>query len=200
MYINDLTKEQQTWSKLKSEANPVTIPANGTEIITLELDEWWFIHAGVQPVYDSDTHKLESANPVKTDVYKTSWDVIPLSPTEMDNNLTVAQSNKYSEIWNEYERRIAETNDDAGTSKDPHSGVDKANKSQKRLTKKSKGGSLNAKEEADEEWYDEYLDWSDENHDAADSACDVVELLTAPSAVNAYDVVNDPSWTVFVAP
>ena len=114
--------------------------------------------------------------------------------------LLEAKDTKYAEIWAEYDKRVSEVEHGSYSSTNPQKGQGLSKKSDKRLTKKSKGQSLTTQEEADEEWYDEYLDWADDNHDAADLACDAVELMTNQQAVSDYDVVNTPAWTTFIAP
>lgn len=105
-----------------------------------------------------------------------------------------AQAIKYSEIWERAEVRI--TNTAKGTSSDPRHRDRIRDKSQARLMKKANGGSLTVEEQADEDWYDSYLDWADITRDEAQAACDAVEALNTPELVIAYDI-NAIVWTTF---
>ena len=112
------------------------------------------------------------------------------------------KAKKYTEIWEVAARRISEVLDSESTSMNTAEGKSKrlSDKSNKRLTKKSKGQTLTPAEEADEQWYDAYLDWADSTNDAADQGEDAVEAMTLPEDVDAYSAETDPAWPAFVAP
>ena len=112
------------------------------------------------------------------------------------------KAKKYAEIWDVAASRISEVLDNESPSMNTTAGKAKhlSDKTLKRLTKKSKGQNLTPKEEADEQWYDAYLDWADSTNDAADQGEDAVEAMTLPEDVDAYSAETDPVWPVFVAP
>ena len=109
---------------------------------------------------------------------------------------------KYAEIWEVAARRISEVLDNESASMNTVEGKTKrlSDKSNKRLIKKSNGQNLTPAEEADEQWYDAYLDWADSTNDTADQGEDAVEAMTLNEDVDAYSAEIDPVWPTFVAP
>ena len=197
-YINDTTQIQETYNNLRVNNPNVSVPINGTNII---LTDWYFIHLTDRPPYNSDTEKLVEGTPLKFgNHYDQFWDVVPLTQQEMDDNLQQAKDNKYREIWEYYEDLVADTQEASDDSKQNNKGYNLQKKSDKRLTKKSKGQPLTPAEAADEDAYDGFLDWSDDNHDLADNGEDAVELMTLPSTVAAFDVETDIAWTSYTWP
>ena len=115
-------------------------------------------------------------------------------------DLAQAKTTKYNEIWAEYNKQTngIMLTGIVGKNTDKKSTLQK--RSDKRLTKKSKGQSLTAQEQTDEDWYDTYLDWVDSNHDVADAACDFVELYGTIDDVTAYNAINMPAWLPWSPP
>ena len=197
-YINNTTQEVLNYYSLKSEFPNSSLPADGTDII---FDLWYLINPTTPPFYDTDTEKLSPGDPILVvGKYEQVWNIVPLSQQEMDDNLDNAKDIKYTEIWDYYEALVLNTQNNSDESHQTDKGYNLQKKSDKRLTKKSKGQSLSPAEEAEEDAYDGFLDWSDDNHDLADNGEDDVELMTLPSTVVAFDVANDIDWTSYTWP
>ena len=185
-----------TLNNLQTELNPVP-----DDLINIE---YWNENP-VATTFDAETQKLGDeilTIDVTGHVVDVSHEVVSLTAQEISDNLSAAKQPKYAEIW-AYANSLIKAVSDA-ESPDHNNSESKAerlsNKSQKRLTKKSKGQSLTTKEEAAEDWYDAFLDWADSTNDIADLAEDAVEAMTLVGNVNAYNVETTPAWPAFVAP
>jgi len=107
------------------------------------------------------------------------------------------KTRKYGEIWAECDERTAQAEDVFNTSNHV-SRFRNTNRLVRRHSKlsnkKHRGDPLTPEEEAFSDSHDDMMDWQDGTDDVADYAEDVVEAMTDKYAVDAYDVVNDPSW------
>ena len=109
------------------------------------------------------------------------------------------KNNKYAEIWAYGNSLIGYETEHSDTTSNTVTGKSKkiSDKSQKRLTKKSKGQSLTPDEEADEDWFDSFLDWEDSINDTSDSGCDTVESMSDKYLVDDFDPATDIIWPAF---
>ena len=185
-----------TLNNLQTELNPVP-----DDLIDIE---YWNENPVATP-FDAEAQKLGDeilTIDVPGHVVDVSHQVVALTAQEIDDNLDAAKQPKYAEIW-AYANSLIKAVTDA-ESPDRNDSEGKAerlsNKSQKRLTKKSKGQALTPQEEADEDWYDVFLDWADATNDIADLAEDAVEAMTLVGNINAYNAETTPAWPAFVAP
>ena len=185
-----------TLNNLQTELNPVP-----DDLINIE---YWNENP-VATAFNTETQKLGDeilTIDVPGHVVDVSHQVVALTQQEIDDNLDAVKLPKYAEIWAYANALIkAVTDAESPDRNDSKSKADRlSSKSQKRLTKKSKGQVLTVKEEADEAWYDAYLDWADSTNDIADLAEDAVEAMTLVSDVSSYSVEITPAWPAFVAP
>ena len=204
-YINDTNNaEIKTYRQLQNDNLGASLPKDGTNII---LAVWFVIHNTAKQAYNTDTHKLVEGAPAKTgNEYNQTWLEVALDQPTMDANLATAKSNKYEQIWTEADKRNIEaeaTLIGSSTSNHPTRNNDRIIKKNSRIAnKKIKGQTPNQGEEDFVDAYDELMDWQDSTYDVAESdGVDAVENMTTPSAVNAFDVVNDVTWqSDFVLP
>jgi len=105
---------------------------------------------------------------------------------------------KYAEIYAHADSLIAEQ-EAAFFTKGVSTGRNKdrlLKQQNKRNNKKIKGQNLNAKEQAEDDRYDSFMDWADIVYDVADTSEDAVEAMTNVEDVKNYDVDNItwPTW------
>jgi len=116
------------------------------------------------------------------------------------STLDEAKTNKHSEVWTYAESLIDAQAQNITGSRNPLERVRQADRSQQRLMKVARGGTLSPRQLNQEKWYYAYLNWAEAIRDSADLSCDAVDLLTTPENVIAYDPSTDVVWDVFVAP
>jgi len=114
-----------------------------------------------------------------------------------DDLLLEAKEAKYNQIWSESDKRNlnAESQFNTGNSHTHVRTNDKLNKKNQRIgNKKHKNLPISTEEEEFIDNFDDMVDWQDGTDDVADNAEDTIEAMTDIDTVNAYDVVNTPTW------
>ena len=106
------------------------------------------------------------------------------------------KQNKYTEIWNEADKRNVDSEKMFFTSgSETQRNNDRLKKKNDRIAnKKIKGQATTPEEDIFIDQWDDCIDWQDSTNDIAEVACDAVENYTDKYSVDAYDVVNTPNW------
>jgi len=107
-----------------------------------------------------------------------------------------AKETKYAEIYAHADSLIAEQEDTFFT-KGSNRGRNKdrlLKQQNKRNNKKIKGQTLNPNEQAEEDRYDSFMEWSEDVYDEADKSRDKVENYPHVEQVKNYNVETEPNW------
>lgn len=194
MYINDVSKEQKTYSEVKEEYPNSSLPPDGVEVIG---GVWFLVHKSSTPAYDAYTETVALVEPTKQlGVYYDVWQISPLDQVAIDSNIETAKVYKYSEIALYSDSLI----DDANTN--PYVGkVTSANTNKHRVSSRVNHSSNGKpKSDLDKDRDDVLADYTDSVMDSDDSARDVVEALSDAQAIYDIDVSIVVTWPAWSAP
>ncbi len=190
MYINNDTKEQQSYYTLKANNPNKSLPQDGTEIID---EVWYFVHTTPRPAYDKYTETTQEIEPIKTgEIYNQAWEVIDLSSEDQEKALVNSQSNKIRETWNYANSNI--TAYENGISGDENTEKSKrlSHMNDQRTNKRIKTEALSPDEDADQVNYEGYVQFTEDTNAQANITETDILAMTDGNLVDDIIVADEP--------